>query len=823
MATKLVHTGYCNYGNTSRPIKVYVEYSSSQDPATNKSTITCGMYFTTVWPIGSWDDFNGSYVGTKSLTFDGTIPYTEDYSGTTKHWLASGKEFTVSHESDGKGSATIYWKWGVNSPWGQTQNPSGSFSITLPTIPRASSLTISDGTLDTAQTVKLTRASSAFRHTITYTCGSASGTILAKSTNATSVSWTPPISLASQDSGSGTSVEATITLKTYPNSSSTDVIGTATKTISLTIPRNSSTKPNESITVAPVNTGLPSAFSSLYIQGKSKVKVTHSASGKYNSTIKQYRTTVNSVNKTHTATSYTSGVLSSSGKQTITGRAYDTRGFYNDDSLGITVLAYSKPTIIVHSENSKIICERSDSSGTLSPKGTYLRIKAGRKYSTLTSGSTQYNQCTLYYRYAEQGSSIDDVAWTTILESSASGNEVAITLELNLNIKKIYIVQLKASDTLGESTIFTYPIPTADVPLHLKAGGKSVSIGEYATDDGYFTVADSMKTKIKGSWGGTNWESTDGKAIEVRAALGINPNILDNWYLASPINQRGATTYSGAYGHCIDRWWKYGKNGTLTLNDGYITLTNTDAGTTNGLTQYIEKERLIDGETYTLSIFAKITSGSLSSGNSPFLLSWGNNGQTITESKYLSADYYNEWRCYSFTFTWVAAGDIASFRIRCQGRAGSIQIKAMKLERGSTSSLTTINASGEYVLADDPPNVAQELAKCQRYFVKFPYEFIAHGFVTSSGLKYYMSIPLPVTMRAIPKIGSGASWLAWKSSGGYSAHSGSSAIAFTDARVGTFSGNIISIYDLITTAVDTNNTLMSYFIFDLELSAEHDV
>ena len=47
----------------------------------------------------------------KSLTFNGDIP-----SNTASRTLASGKTFTVNHNADGSGSATIYWKWGVNSP-----------------------------------------------------------------------------------------------------------------------------------------------------------------------------------------------------------------------------------------------------------------------------------------------------------------------------------------------------------------------------------------------------------------------------------------------------------------------------------------------------------------------------------------------------------------------------------------------------------------------------------------------------------------------------------------------------------------------------------
>ena len=46
-----------------------------------------------------------------------------------------------------------------------------------------------------------------------------------------------------------------------------------------------------------------------------------------------------------------------------------------------------------------------------------------------------------------------------------------------------------------------------------------------------------------------------GTEEEFRAVVGIrnNDNLLDNWYLADPINQRGQKEYTGAR-YTIDRW-----------------------------------------------------------------------------------------------------------------------------------------------------------------------------------------------------------------------------------------------------------------------------
>ena len=189
---KLVKTGYAEYGNTSLPIKLYVYYKTSQDAETNKSTITVGMYVTTPsssYSIGRWDDNNGSYVGTTSLTFNGAVP-----SGTKgTYWLVENKTFTVTHNNDGTGKATIYWKWGVNSPWGQMVNPSGSFEITLPTIARLSVPTVSSSSVKMGDkvTIYTNRKADTFKHILYYTFGNQKTVKIADSVT-TSYPWTVP-------------------------------------------------------------------------------------------------------------------------------------------------------------------------------------------------------------------------------------------------------------------------------------------------------------------------------------------------------------------------------------------------------------------------------------------------------------------------------------------------------------------------------------------------------------------------------------------------------------------------------------------------------
>ena len=120
----------------------------------------------------------------------------------------------VEHNADGSKSITISWSF-TGGDTGNQYNPNGSISITftLQTIPRATKLTAQTFTINTKGTIKWTKASSTFKHTLTYKFGSLSGTIGTAKGLVDSVDWTPPDSFYQQMAGkSGT---GTLYLTTY--------------------------------------------------------------------------------------------------------------------------------------------------------------------------------------------------------------------------------------------------------------------------------------------------------------------------------------------------------------------------------------------------------------------------------------------------------------------------------------------------------------------------------------------------------------------------------------------------------------------------------
>ena len=163
---------------------------SSQSIADNTSTLS--------WTLkGSGSASGWVKAGGFKAVINGTTVYSTStdtrislYNGTL---VASGT-IKIAHNADGTKSFSLSCEAGVYT-YAVSVTASGTHTLT--TIPRASSISMSAGTMGSASTITITRASSSFTHTLTYAFGSATGTITTKTTS-TSVSWTPSLTLAQQ-------------------------------------------------------------------------------------------------------------------------------------------------------------------------------------------------------------------------------------------------------------------------------------------------------------------------------------------------------------------------------------------------------------------------------------------------------------------------------------------------------------------------------------------------------------------------------------------------------------------------------------------------
>lgn len=358
---------------------------NSQSIANNTSNITVSVI--AYWTNGSW---NGTAKpGTLAIdgtTYDFSSSFNTGHSNTGSQTIYT-KTVDVSHSTDGTKTVACSASFitGVSSGTVYT-----SASKTLTTIPRKSSLTVSNGTLGTELTLTINRHSSTFSHRIRYSCGTESAYLTTDAIDGTSVTWTPPISLASQNTSS-TAVSIAFTLYTYDENGVE--LGTDTAAITCEIP--SSVVPTVSIAASDAS-GYLTTYDG-YLQNLSKISVTITAAGIYGSTIKAYNTSADG--KTYTTSSFITDPISGSGELTITATVSDTRGRTATASTTITVIAYSAPKITA------IDIYRSGASGTATSNGAYLTVKFSGSVTSINSKNTA--------KYVVQYKKANDTSYTS--------------------------------------------------------------------------------------------------------------------------------------------------------------------------------------------------------------------------------------------------------------------------------------------------------------------------------------------------------------------------------------------------------------------------
>ena len=361
--------------------KLRVDWSQSKNVSANTSTVTCKLYLVNDWSL------NISGRSDNTCTIDGSAQTFSSpaISSTGTHLLGTVSR-AVNHASDGSKSLAISAVFQIRATLSGTYygTITASANITLDSIPRASSVSAGNMTMGTAGKINISRASSSFTHTLTYSFGNTSGTIATKTT-ATSVSWTASLSLANQIPNA-TSGTCTITCTTYNGNTN---IGSKTCTLSLSVP--ASVKPTiSSLTASRIDGDVPSAWG-IYVQTKSKVKLTiNGAAGSYGSTIKSYSITGGGYSGS--ASTLTTGFLNNSGTITFQATVTDSRGRVSAEAtVSITVTAYSPPYF-----NSSL-SQRCLSNGTLDDDGTYIHALVSFGYSTCGGKNTlktsvQYKQ-----------------------------------------------------------------------------------------------------------------------------------------------------------------------------------------------------------------------------------------------------------------------------------------------------------------------------------------------------------------------------------------------------------------------------------------------
>lgn len=269
-------------------------------------------------------------------------------------------------------SYTDYLKWTAVTLEVDWQEPATQPSLSVSTVEMGKAVTINTPAVN-----------SAYRHTLRYAFGGASGTIATGI--ASSVSWTPPVSLANQIP-SATAGSGTIYCDTYSGST---LLGTKSVSITLTVP--GSVVPSAGTLSAAL--AEDTSGTGLYVKGMGKAKLTLSgASGAYGSSINSYTITGGGWSATNGA--LTTGTLASAGNITFTATVTDSRGRKASTTRTISVIDYTKPGVAV--------CDvyRCDADGNRKKAGTYFAVEINASYSAITG-----NILSITARYKKQSES----------------------------------------------------------------------------------------------------------------------------------------------------------------------------------------------------------------------------------------------------------------------------------------------------------------------------------------------------------------------------------------------------------------------------------
>lgn len=416
-----------------------LDYSVSQSIADNKSTLSLTLYI--------YDGTGESYnLDTNSCyyTLQGTKVY-NPYRYNSRGWYKLGsKSITVAHNNMGKGSVVLSADW--HSGFTSSYTPSSltvSGTVNLPDIPRASSVSASL-TLGSAGTITVNRAVNTFTHTIRLKCGSAAQVTIAEKSTATSITYTPPIEWASQNTA-GTTVKITAVVTTYNGNT---IVGTVTNTLKASIP--ASVKPTLSVALADT-AGYQSTYG--WVQGKSVLKATYTASGSYGSTIVSKALTIGG----KAASADGGNALQNTGTMAVVATVTDSRGRTASVTQNITVNAYGGPGI------QDLTFLRGDYSG-----GAWTDNAMGDDIKLTFTLSIQLtgNKATV------------EITGASNLTGQTSGAKTVYLVDYGTD--STGVVQVKATDALGSTVTREVTIPTVAVPLNMNFNLQAICFGGVA-------------------------------------------------------------------------------------------------------------------------------------------------------------------------------------------------------------------------------------------------------------------------------------------------------------------------------------------------------
>lgn len=457
---------------------------------------------------------------------------------------------TVRHADDGVGVFGVYAHFNGSGGWSPGNLDIGNQQITLTTIPRGSSVRVSDGFIGNQVDISIDRKIGGATHTLRYDWGNKQGKIA--DNVGTSYKWTIPEDFAN-DIPNSTSGRGTIYVDTYING---NFIQTQSTTLTASVD-TASLKPSfTGFTLTDANPVSQRIIpeSTHFVSILSLVKIVfNGAQAKSGASIAGYYAEIVGANN---SVSENGGVfrevsVNKDTEMTLRGRVQDSRGIWSDwIETKITFLFYFSPAL-------RFEVKRSDK------KLDILTIKRFAKIAPLTVNGVQRNPMKLTFttRKINSDNEVSDNGdaggtWSSISEFNASDAKLGNRYPADTS----YIVTGKLEDEFT-STSFQVTVPTDEVIMTYDRQG--VGIGKYrergaldVAGDIYANNGQIQQYQLTTNNGSTKWVSDANKLDEpgqyylFTAAPG---NPVGNWghlFHYSPYGKN-----DGGYKEAIQTFW----------------------------------------------------------------------------------------------------------------------------------------------------------------------------------------------------------------------------------------------------------------------------
>lgn len=395
-----------------------------------------------------------------------------DYSGSPAMFNRNSeiqlidRTITVRHADDGSGAFGVHAHFNGSGGYSPGNLDIGNQGITLTTIPRGSSVSVSEGFIGNRVDITIDRKIAGATHTLRYAWGNKQGKIA--DNVGTSFKWTIPADFAN-DIPDATTGRGTIYVDTYVDGK---LIQTQSATLTARIVTNNAKPSFTGFTLTDANATTqriipePTHFVSIM----SLVKVAfNGAQAKSGATIAGYYAEIVGASNSISTNGgvFREVAVNKDTQMTLRGRVQDSRGIWSDwKEVEITFLFYFSPTL-------KFEVARSGS------KSDTLTIKRFAKIAPLSVNGVQKNAMKLTFTTTKVGTSnvVSDNGqaggeWSSISEFKAS----------NANLGKEYpadtsfVVTGKLEDRFSVSE-FQTTVPTDKIIMSYDRQG--VGIGKY--------------------------------------------------------------------------------------------------------------------------------------------------------------------------------------------------------------------------------------------------------------------------------------------------------------------------------------------------------